>query len=888
MVATGARSRVSVTLFLEEGGRLRKLSFDQATIRVGRTADNEVKVGDALSSRHHCQLRREGDHYVVEDLGSRNGTRLNGLPLTEAHRLVPGDRIAIGESVLHFGKPPGGATRRTTSRGKRPRLPARADREGFLRVLAGKEKGARHPLRDFPLSIGRKTSCSLVVADDDVSGEHCMIVADGGLLHAVDLGSTNGTFLDGVRIKGRAPLCYGQQIRLGATLTFAVEGAKAKARRAARKRPREVEAVAVDEVRDLDDLDEETAVADAPAPRGEDDDAETRAQAVVAQEGDVTDVAFGEDLEAEAARLAQRGGAGALVVALGVTCAVLAAAVVASARVLAREEGDPSPAENRLDNWSFERVAGARLPGWELVADEAEVLARGARYGRRALRLVVGPDTRPEVRSANPVRVEGGRPYRVRAAAKLGAGVAAALRVDWQRDDGSPVGSTYPAVADPDATLEKSWRTLAGVARAPHGATQAQVAVLALARGGAGEALFDRVSFTPADEAVEAEKTLPGPAGLEIRSSARGVLSLRRSGRLEPLAVDLGLCLVPGDPLTWQAAARLDQPAELQANRSLLALGTVPAAALGAPVEYSFSAGAAGDGLGLRWQLGKGASGEEVSLQLVVPKPAAVAPLELDGERIDLGSLPREGLSARGVREMAWGSGKSQVSFSFGSPARVQLATRERGLRLLLTFRPRKLDNGVFEVGIDLLAASLRARETLRRLLAEAEEARAAGDFPRALAAYERVLSEFAHDEGAALQARRGRSLLEEEARRRLGFLRWARSRADELPLPPLQRAAESVCEELRSGFPGSAHARRGEQDLEAVRRAVATHRRREAAQEIRSLLDRAKAARSAGHVRIARAYYRAILARFAPDLEGVVEAKNRLAALPSLEEDSR
>jgi pSer/pThr/pTyr-binding forkhead associated (FHA) protein len=67
-------------------------------ITVGRLADNTLQIDDASVSSHHAQLVLEGVDYVLTDLGSTNGTRLNGNPIAEneEHRLSGGDRIRFG------------------------------------------------------------------------------------------------------------------------------------------------------------------------------------------------------------------------------------------------------------------------------------------------------------------------------------------------------------------------------------------------------------------------------------------------------------------------------------------------------------------------------------------------------------------------------------------------------------------------------------------------------------------------------------------------------------------------------------------------------------------------------------------------------------------------
>ena len=73
-----------------------------SSIRVGRGAENEVVLDDPRSSRVHAIISQTDGEWVVTDMDSRNGTRLNGKPIHEAS-LRDGDRIQIGGAVLEFG-----------------------------------------------------------------------------------------------------------------------------------------------------------------------------------------------------------------------------------------------------------------------------------------------------------------------------------------------------------------------------------------------------------------------------------------------------------------------------------------------------------------------------------------------------------------------------------------------------------------------------------------------------------------------------------------------------------------------------------------------------------------------------------------------------------------
>ena len=90
------------SLTIQEGKELgRQYSFDQPEVAIGRTADNDIVLYDAGVSRKHAIIRDEGGRFFVEDLGSANGTQVNGNPARE-EELQSGDEIAVGPVVLSF------------------------------------------------------------------------------------------------------------------------------------------------------------------------------------------------------------------------------------------------------------------------------------------------------------------------------------------------------------------------------------------------------------------------------------------------------------------------------------------------------------------------------------------------------------------------------------------------------------------------------------------------------------------------------------------------------------------------------------------------------------------------------------------------------------------
>jgi len=79
-------------------------------ITIGRSARNDVCIPDPFASRVHAEVRREGDAYVLQDLGSANGTLYNGDRVESALALAPGGRIQIGETEIVFRDKDAGAS----------------------------------------------------------------------------------------------------------------------------------------------------------------------------------------------------------------------------------------------------------------------------------------------------------------------------------------------------------------------------------------------------------------------------------------------------------------------------------------------------------------------------------------------------------------------------------------------------------------------------------------------------------------------------------------------------------------------------------------------------------------------------------------------------------
>jgi len=70
-------------------------------LRLGRSPDNDIILRDPATSGHHARVERRGETFWIVDLGSTNGTLVNGEPIQEKE-LNHGDRVTIGQNAVQF------------------------------------------------------------------------------------------------------------------------------------------------------------------------------------------------------------------------------------------------------------------------------------------------------------------------------------------------------------------------------------------------------------------------------------------------------------------------------------------------------------------------------------------------------------------------------------------------------------------------------------------------------------------------------------------------------------------------------------------------------------------------------------------------------------------
>src|SRR5262245_55597039 len=90
------------TLFVLQGrDKGKRFDLRDQPLTLGRDHNNAVQLTDSELSRRHAEIHRDDQGYRLVDLGSSNGSFVNAEQITE-HRLINGDRIQLGRSLLLF------------------------------------------------------------------------------------------------------------------------------------------------------------------------------------------------------------------------------------------------------------------------------------------------------------------------------------------------------------------------------------------------------------------------------------------------------------------------------------------------------------------------------------------------------------------------------------------------------------------------------------------------------------------------------------------------------------------------------------------------------------------------------------------------------------------
>lgn len=80
----------------------KRIQLNDESVVIGRLPECDIALPDPNVSRRHAEVRRHGNEFVVVDLGSTNGTKVNGTHVSGERRLHDGDEISVGATIIRF------------------------------------------------------------------------------------------------------------------------------------------------------------------------------------------------------------------------------------------------------------------------------------------------------------------------------------------------------------------------------------------------------------------------------------------------------------------------------------------------------------------------------------------------------------------------------------------------------------------------------------------------------------------------------------------------------------------------------------------------------------------------------------------------------------------
>jgi pSer/pThr/pTyr-binding forkhead associated (FHA) protein len=192
-----------------------------ATASIGRSPDNDIGIPERHVSRQHAVVTFRDGVFMINDLGSANGTFVNDRRLTGPFPLAHGDVIRLYVPILNFSAVVTEEEQEQARKTGTMIVPAKGEGRPRLLCSAGPQEGTEFTLFEDIITIGRATqdaAWDIILHDRAVSRPHCRLMRkpDGWML--MDLGSANGTSLDGSPVSADPILLHdGAVIALGET-----------------------------------------------------------------------------------------------------------------------------------------------------------------------------------------------------------------------------------------------------------------------------------------------------------------------------------------------------------------------------------------------------------------------------------------------------------------------------------------------------------------------------------------------------------------------------------------------------------------------------------------------------------------------------------------------
>ncbi len=202
---------------IQPGQPERRLPLEPGIFQIGRSEDNDVVLADLGVSRRHARLEVTPEGVVVEDLGSGNGTLFRGKRITR-QVVGAGDELSIDPFVLRLARGSvGAAAAHEITDGRDATIPIQSARPSARLVVTSAHKMANREFALPPagcLRIGRSDKNEIVLPEPASSRVHAEVMDSPEGWTIRDNGSSNGTFVNGRKIKSKV-LEDGDRVRIG-------------------------------------------------------------------------------------------------------------------------------------------------------------------------------------------------------------------------------------------------------------------------------------------------------------------------------------------------------------------------------------------------------------------------------------------------------------------------------------------------------------------------------------------------------------------------------------------------------------------------------------------------------------------------------------------------
>ena len=183
---------------------------------IGRGRDNDLVIADAAVSRSHAMVKHQDGSFIVIDMGSGGGTKVNDQ-VVGGKAVRTGSTITVGQTrmaIVDVEAQQAEAAAASSEGATMVEQPATGG--GVLVVQSGPDSGKSFNLSQNEITIGRDPECEVQLTDPAVSRRHAVIRRQGDDYTVNDLGSSSGTQVDGESLAG-VSLSAGDVIAIGRT-----------------------------------------------------------------------------------------------------------------------------------------------------------------------------------------------------------------------------------------------------------------------------------------------------------------------------------------------------------------------------------------------------------------------------------------------------------------------------------------------------------------------------------------------------------------------------------------------------------------------------------------------------------------------------------------------